>query len=471
MALASILTSYNFFTDEEIIKIMIAQPRGKLRENTPEYLTYTLKKVKGSNAPIAAAAELTEELVLPKETKSEEISQERLNNLLEKCIPDRGFLRDYVDIFENITDTPKSFLFWGAMTTISTILGKNCFVDWDIRKLYSNIWCVFLAPSGFRKGTAIDIVVKLLWESDKDLLLPSIGSEEGLTKALDIGKKGGREAGFIRWQEFGKILKSWNTRGSWIASQEFFIDIWDNKPFRKMLSKEEFIVGETAVSFLSACIPASFSKYFTLEDLELGFFGRVYLITCIEKEKYLPIPLSVDEGEIKRLVRNLEDIADKYENQVVSRELIEKDFIDWALKIYKSREPGYLNAFFSRIETHCIKLAMIYEASLGGSTVISKESFYYATRALSFLVESARPMISETIGLSEEQRLIRDISIYIRKRKLVKRSELMKKFNLNSKQIYEIETTLTQRLSIKIGKKSPEKGSKGGRPESIYIAI
>ncbi|MBA7542740.1 hypothetical protein ES705_35064 [subsurface metagenome] len=313
-------------------------------------------------------------------------------------------------------------------------------------------------------------MVRLLWNIDKDLLLPSIGSEEGLTKSLAIGKSGGRETGFIRWQEFEKILRSWNTRGSWVASQEFFIDIWDNKPFRKMLSKEEFVVGETAVSFLSACIPASFSKYFSLEDLELGFFWSVYLITCIEKEKYIPIPLSVSERDIKRLVRNLEDIRDKYNGQEMSRELIEKDFTAWALKVYKSREPGYLNAFFARIETHAIKLAMLYETALSGGNSISKEAFVYATRALNFLVESARPMISETIGLSEEQRLIRDILTHIRKRKIVSRSELMKKFNLNSRQIYEIETTLVQRLSIKIVKKSPEKGSKGGRPESIYIA-
>ncbi|GAH56586.1 unnamed protein product, partial [marine sediment metagenome] len=148
------------------------------------------------------------------------------------------------------------------------------------------------------------------------LLLPSIGSEEGLTKALDVGKSGGRETGFIRWQEFAKILKSWNTRGSWIASQEFFINLWDSKPFKKKLSKEEFIVGETAVSFIGACIPASFSKHFSLEDLELGFFGRVYLITCLEKEKYIPIPLSVSETDINKLVKQLEDIGDKYDKQV-----------------------------------------------------------------------------------------------------------------------------------------------------------
>ncbi|MBA7567022.1 hypothetical protein ES695_07320 [Candidatus Atribacteria bacterium 1244-E10-H5-B2] len=470
MALASILTSYNLFTDEEIIKIMIAQPRGKLGENTPEYLIYTLKKAKGSDTS-TGVEELLEDIALPKEIRLEEVDQKRLNNLLEKAIPDRGFLKDYIDIFSEITDTPKSFLFWGAMTTLSAILGKDCYVNWETRRLYPNIWSVFLAPSGFRKGTAIDIPVKLLWEIDKDLLLPSIGSEEGLTKALSIGKSGGRETGFIRWQEFAKILKGWNTRGSWVASQEFFINLWDSKPFKKKLSQEEFIVGETAVSFLGACIPASFSKHFSIEDLELGFFGRVYLITCIEKEKYIPIPLSVSEKDIKRLVKELEDIGDKYNDQFMSRELIEEDFIEWALKIYKNRERGYLNAFFSRIETHCIKLATIYEASLGGSNTISKEAFYYATRALNFLTESAKPMISETIGLSEEQRLIRDILIYIRKRKIVRRSELMKKFNLNSDQTYKIQSTLIERQSIKFAKKDPEKGSKGGRPELIYIAI
>ncbi|GAI89858.1 unnamed protein product, partial [marine sediment metagenome] len=112
-----------------------------------------------------------------------EIDQKRLDRLLEKAIPDKGFLRDYVDICSEITDTPKTFLFWGAMTTLATVLGKEVFVNWETRRLYPNIWCVFLAPSGFRKGTAIDTPVKILWEINKDLLLPSVGSEEGLTKA------------------------------------------------------------------------------------------------------------------------------------------------------------------------------------------------------------------------------------------------------------------------------------------------
>ncbi|GAJ15440.1 unnamed protein product, partial [marine sediment metagenome] len=92
MALSSILTSYNLFSDEEIIRIMIAQPRGKLRENTPEYLIYTLKKAKGSNNNIALLSEEEqkeiENLVLPKEIKLEEIDQKRLNKT---ALPTAGF--------------------------------------------------------------------------------------------------------------------------------------------------------------------------------------------------------------------------------------------------------------------------------------------------------------------------------------------------------------------------------------------
>jgi len=403
--------------------------------------------------------------------QKQEVDQKNLDILLDKAIPDRGFLKNYIDTFSEITDTPKSFLFWGAMTTLATILGKNMFVNWETRRLYPNIWCVFLAPSGFRKGTGIDIPIKLLWNIDTDLLLPSIGSEEGLTKSLAIGKAGARETGFIRWQEFNKILKSWNTKGSWFASQDFFTNLWDSKPFKKKLSKEEFIVGETAVSFLSACIPSSFSKYFTIDDLDSGFFGRVYLITCKEKEKYLPRPPAIAEVDLEKIVSELEIIRNKYDEQDISLEEIGLDFDKWALNINKNREKGYLDAFYSRIETHCIKLAMIYEASLDRNKSISKESFKYAKNALNFLVESAQPMISETIGLNEEQRLIRDISNYIRGKRIVKKSELMNKFKISSRQTSEIETTLIDREVIKIGSKKPSTGSRGGRPFIIYIAL
>ncbi|MBA7688930.1 hypothetical protein ES703_97419 [subsurface metagenome] len=50
MSLASLLVHHRIFTDEQIIKAMILQPRAKERKKTPQNLMSTLKKAKGSYA-------------------------------------------------------------------------------------------------------------------------------------------------------------------------------------------------------------------------------------------------------------------------------------------------------------------------------------------------------------------------------------------------------------------------------------
>ena len=403
------------------------------------------------------------------EKEIEEISQKKLDELLEKAIPDHGFLRDYIDAFSEVTDTPRAFLFWGAMTLVSTVLGKGVWIEWEARNLYPNIWCVFLAPSGFRKGTGIDLPVKLIWDFNSDLLLPCMGSEEGLTKALDI-KRGGHSVGFIRWQEFVKILKSWNTKGSWIANQEFFIDIWDGKPFKKKLSQEEFNIEETAINFLAGCTPSSFSNYFRREDLEGGFFGRIYLIACKEKEKYIIIPPAVNKLIFNDLLLKLKKIDEGKFSGPISYENIKTDFESWARRMHDKKEKGFMDSFYPRIETHCMKLMLIYQASLDQQdTILGKEAFIYAINAIDFLLTSARLMVTEEIGLSEEQKQTLRIRNYIRVRKMVSRREVYRTFHLSKKDMTEVENTLKDAGYIQADINYPTTGA--GAPCTMYTAI
>ena len=376
------------------------------------------------------------------------IDQTNLDKLLQKAIPGKGFLKEYIDTFSEITDTPKTFLFWGAMATISSILGKNVWVEWEARKLYPNIWCVFLAPSGFRKGTGIDIPTLLLRRVDETLLLPQIGSEEGLTKALD--KNNGQDVGFVRWQEFSKILRSWSDKQSWQASQEFWIDLWDNKPLRKKLSGNEFNIPTTSLSFLSASTPKSFAKFFTPEDLDGGFFGRVYLITCLKKRKYFPIPPSIDQkGGLNELVKLLHDIKENCTGEL-SYLRFEEPFSYWAKEVQEKHKEGFLDSFYSRVETHCMKLAMIYEAALSQKAEMREESFTYAVRALDFLVASAQPLVSEEIALSETEKKITRIARYIQETVEIPRSAVMKNLHLTAFEMDNIEKTLVDRELIRV---------------------
>ncbi|MBA7491483.1 hypothetical protein ES702_02029 [subsurface metagenome] len=396
-----------------------------------------------------------------------EVDQAKLDKLLEATIPKEGFIKDYLDIFSRVTDTPKTFLLWGAMVAVAAVLGKRVWIPWEARKLYPNIWGVFLAPSGFRKGTGIDIPTLLLRKVDSSLLLPQVGSEEGLTKAL-AEETDGKEVGFVRWQEFSKILKGWSTTGSWQASQEFWIDLWDNKPLRKKLSGGEFTIPVTSVSFLSASTLKGFSKFFTPEDLEGGFFGRVYLITCLKKKRYFEIPPSVEKvADLNGLVKQLHKIKEHFKDKPLSYVKFEEPFRKWARKTQAEHEQGFLDSFYARIETHCMKLAMIYEAASTGKIEIREESFELATQALKFLIASAGPLVSEEIGTSEDEKRTKKILSFIQEKGEVARRDVMRKFGLSRWDMDRIEGTLEDREAIEILTERTKEGA--GRPKKSYF--
>lgn len=399
-------------------------------------------------------------------------SQKKIDELLEKAIPKSGFIKDYINCYTEITDTPRLFLFWGAVISVATMLGKNAFIEWEARKLYPNLWVVFVAPSGTRKGTAIDLPTKLIRTIDDSLLLPQIGSEEGITKALaeELDKQGKNiktEIGFVRWQEFAKILKSWSKTQTWQASQEFFIDLYDNKPLKKALSHLDLDIPITSISFLSGSTPKQFSKYFTLDDIEGGFFGRVYLINSPGKRKHKPIPPPVDQNKEAKLVSQLAKIQEHYKNEALSYQGIKKEFIKWSLKVQKSREAGFYESFYSRLETHCMKLSIIYEACLSQKIEIRLESFEFAIRALDLAIECARPLITEEIGLSEEKQRIIQVERYIQARGEVKRRDLMRNLNIISREMDEIEKTLIDRDSIEII--FEKTGMRGPQPKIYFV--
>lgn len=389
------------------------------------------------------------------------IKQKRLDKLLERAIPKEGFIKRYIDVFSEVTDTPKTFLWWGAMVAVATVLGKKAYIPWETRRLYPNLWCVFLAPSGSRKGTGIDIPTRLLEQIDPELLLPQVASEEGLTKAL-AEEEEGRDEGFVRWQEFSKILKSWSSKQSWQASQEFWINIWDNKNWKKKLSGTEFKIPVTSISFLSACTPKTFSKFFTPEDLEGGFFGRVYLISCIEKEKYFPIPPSIESSDARKkaegeLIQQLKDIKTHFTGEL-SYKGFEDAFCYWAKETQKDHKPGFLDSFYSRIETHTMKLAMIYEAATTKKTEITEESFALAVNTIEFLIASAYPLVSEEIGLSEGEKEISRVAKYVQEKEEVPRSEVMQNLHLSAFYMDNIERTLEERELIIIDKEQGQRG-------------
>lgn len=404
----------------------------------------------------------------------EYITLDRSNpkRLLEASIPPTGFIRDFIAITEKATDTPRPFLLASSLVTLATVLSDRVCVRWEARKLKPSVWVVLIGPSGSRKGTATDLPRLLVERTDETLLLPQVASEEGFTKAL-AGKDGSPAAGLVTWQEFSRMLRKWSSKSSWEISQEFLIDVYDGKSFKKKLVSQEFAIHEPCVCVLAGTTPGMFAKYFGLEDLEGGFFGRLYIIWVPKRERYLPIPEPIrEDGELNRLTEFLGHLRhDENFQGELDYGGIRDDFIAWAKEKQAHADP-LIPAFTSRIETHCIKLAMLYEASKPKgerSGELSGDSLGYAMAMVEYLMATMRDLVSVEFVSEEEQKVQKILeTIEQSGRDGIKRSEVMQRHRLSASDMDRIDKTLLHRELTR--KKPGSKGEKGGRPSVRYVA-
>ena len=86
-----------------------------------------------------------------------DIVQPSHNELIEN-VANEGFLKSYVDYATKQTDTPKLFHLFTGLAIVGASLGNKVFVRAWGKNIYSNLWIVTVAPSGFyRKSTAINL--------------------------------------------------------------------------------------------------------------------------------------------------------------------------------------------------------------------------------------------------------------------------------------------------------------------------
>jgi len=81
-------------------------------------------------------------------------------------LPSPGFVTDFVNLGRG-TESPTLFLVWGALWTLSAALNRCTWLEWYPKKLWPNLYVLFVAPAGLcKKSTPIDFGQALLEESE-----------------------------------------------------------------------------------------------------------------------------------------------------------------------------------------------------------------------------------------------------------------------------------------------------------------
>lgn len=128
------------------------------------------------------------------------IQEESIEN---QIIPD-GLFKDYIDFILPFLESPVSFSLFSLAHTISCILGRNCYIQQGLDRIYPNQFMLLVAPSSlYKKSTSAKPGFEMLRDIShfEDYFIGHMGSPEGLMEAL---KENG--TGFLYYSEFGLLL-------------------------------------------------------------------------------------------------------------------------------------------------------------------------------------------------------------------------------------------------------------------------
>src|SRR6187399_1697277 len=81
-------------------------------------------------------------------------------------------------------ESPESFWYWGGLSAISAVVKDNIWIDRQIHNLYPNIFVMFHADSGLKKGPPISMAKQLVRGVGGTRIISGRSSIQGILKEL-----------------------------------------------------------------------------------------------------------------------------------------------------------------------------------------------------------------------------------------------------------------------------------------------
>lgn len=180
-------------------------------------------------------------------------------------------------------ESPTNFWLWGGLAAISAVVRDNVWLDRQIFNLYPNIYVMFHAESGLKKGPPISMAKQLVKGVGGTRIISGRSSIQGILKEL----------GTAQTQPGGKVI---NKSCAFICSSELtssivedkvatdiLTDLYDRQynigEWRSLLKMEQFNLKDPTITMLTATNEAHSADFFGKKDIHGGYFARTFVIS------------------------------------------------------------------------------------------------------------------------------------------------------------------------------------------------
>lgn len=370
-------------------------------------------------------------------------------------------------------ESPTNFWLWGGLSAISAVVKDNVWIDRQIYNLYPNIYVMFHAESGLKKGPPISMAKQLVRGVGGTRIISGRSSIQGILKEL----------GTAQTQPGGKVI---NKSCAFICSSELtssivedrvatdiLTDLYDRQynigEWRSLLKMEQFNLKDPTITMLTATNEAHSQDFFGKKDIHGGYFARTFVISENRRNRAnsLLVPLANPPKyadhieylkELSKLTGSFAPLALNQPNdngcvipykEHVTGEinyfteaglLYQKwyeNFIEETLTEDLRDDTGTLNRFGDSV----LKVAMLLSLARSPELYIDAESMQLAIEHCRKLVGNVREMTYGKKGLSEAKN-IKDLIIkefLSRDNHQISRAMLLKKMWSHYKEAHELD--------------------------------
>jgi hypothetical protein len=326
-------------------------------------------------------------------------------------------------------ESPLSFWRWAAIASISAVVRDHVWVNRQIYNLYPNIYVMFHAESGLKKGPAIALAKRLVKEVGGVKIISGRSSIQGILKEMGTSQSvpGGKvekgSAAFIASSELSSSIvedKVATTILTDLYDRQYNIGEW-----RSLLKMETFDLQSPCITMLTATNEAHSDSFFVRKDIKGGYFARTFIIyeNVENRSNSLLVPMETildykkDAEYLKGLAKlqgPFRSLASRTENDIYTNEykdttsgetayfcpagiVYQRWYDDFKVSLKSIRDPtGTLNRFGDSV----LKVAMLLSLARDSLLVIQEDAMIEAIETCEKLVGNVR---RATVGKTEEE--------------------------------------------------------------------
>jgi hypothetical protein len=317
-------------------------------------------------------------------------------------------LDDWLDAYMEYTDNTEpaeAFRAWTAISCIAACLRRKCYLSWGMSTYFPDMYIVFVAPSGGRKGTAMgpgfemlqDLNIRMAAETTtREALVRALSRSSDTSTDYATGKQIFHSSLTIFSQELTVFLGFNNMQ--LMADLTDWFDCRTKWDYDTKDDKRKDSITNCWVNLFGATTPTLLQTTLPSDAIGIGLTSRIIFIYAAGKGKQVIFPTSPEELRPK-LIHDLERIS-----MLTGAFRYDKDFVQEYANWYVEADlnPPFtderLAGYLERRPTHLRKLAMIMCAARTDDMCLHKLDFI---RAKALLTDAEKKMISVFGGMGK----------------------------------------------------------------------